>query len=210
MSTPEPPPPSPDFQRFVASVTGPDPEWRGSVDEETLHRLEKPERRAAEELLMERLPRNDWRAPGALARAECRGAVMPMKRWLPKASPKMKVAIAQALTDLEAIPNPDATVSEVLRGGDLDGGLAALTAAEGRRSLEIRNALAWSAKNHPEPDIRANAGAQLFQMAGLARDPLAWDFRPVWIRLAADDPAERELAFDELSQMTELPPEASR
>jgi hypothetical protein len=206
---PPPPPPSGAYLRFVASVTGPDPAFREAVDEATLKTLDKRELRAAQELLMARLDRDDWRAPPALAATACRGAVMPMKRRLAKASPKMRVVIARALVDLEALPDADATIAEVLRAGDPEGGIAALSAAAGRRSVAVRNALAWSAKHHPDDDVRMNAGAQLYVLAGLTDDPLAWAFRPTWIRLGADDPAERTRAYDEIASDVGLPADAA-
>mgnify|MGYP000626758978 CR=1 FL=1 len=57
------------FQRFARSVTGKDPDWRESVDIDALLALEKEERRAAEEMLIERIAVDDWRAPPALAAA---------------------------------------------------------------------------------------------------------------------------------------------
>jgi len=199
---------SPLFERFVASVEGSSPEWRESVDTEALLALEsKEERRAAEELLIKRLPDDDWRAPPALAKAECRGAVMPMKRALDEASPRMKVSIAMALEELEAIPKADPLIAEVLRSGDQDGGLAALVAAEEMSSPEIRDALAWSCVHHPSRIIRVNAGAQLYYMAKLATDPLALDFRDVYIELGEEDEAVRRRAFAEIADSVGMPPE---
>ncbi len=202
-------PPSPDYLRFVASVTSSDPAFLEEVDEEALGRLEKDELREAEELLIKRLDKDDVRAPHALAGVECRGAVMPMKRRLPKASPAMKIAIALALVRLEALPRADEIVAEVLHSGDLEGGLLALSASEGMRSAVARNALAWSCVHHPAREVRCNAGAELFFMADLAADPLAWDFRPYWLRLGDEDPVARRAAFDEICQMVGLSPEAA-
>src|SRR5689334_19137443 len=119
-----------DYDRFVSSVRGVGREWQESVDTETLLRLPKEERLRAEQLLIERIEIDDLRAPPALAEANCRGAVGPMKRRMPEASGRMKVAMAQALAALEAIPRADETVAKVLREGDPDSGIAALVAAE--------------------------------------------------------------------------------
>jgi hypothetical protein len=200
-------PPSPDFQRFAESVTGVSPEWRETVDIDALLRLEKDERRAATELLIERLELDDWRAPPAIAAAEARGAVMPMKRRLPLATGRMKIAIARALADLEAIPRADEIVAEVLREGDPESGLVALSAAQEMRSVPVRDALAWSCLHHPSPEVRANAGATLYYFAGLAGDPLAWNFRPVYLQLAEADPAVRRRAFEEICRDVGMPPE---
>jgi hypothetical protein len=200
-------PPSPEYRRFVASVKSPDPAFFESVDEEALLALEKAERRSAEELLMERLDLDDVRAPPALAHATCRGAVMPMKRRLPKASARMRVAIAVALTDLEAIPGPDETVVEVLRSGDIEGGVPALGAAEELRSEEVRLALLWSCVHHPDPVVRCNAGAVLFYAAGVATDPLAWDVRPLWLPLGDEDPGVRKAAFKRVCEVIGVSPD---
>ncbi|AKT43481.1 hypothetical protein [Chondromyces crocatus] len=201
--------PSHDLVRFLASVEGLGREWQESVDIETLLGLEKDERREAEKLLIERLEIDDWRAPPALAAAETRGAVMPMKRRLPEATGRMRVAMAKALASLEAIPQADEIVAEVIREGDMDSGLAALVAAEPMRSPVIRDALAWACLHHPEFEIRCNAGAMLFYMAGLSPDPLSWDYRPIWLQLGADDEASRRKAFEEICAIVGMPPEVA-
>lgn len=198
---------SPDYLRFAESVTGVAPEWRETVDIEALLRLPKDEQRAAIELLIERLPLDDWRAPPALAAVEGRGAVMPMKRRLPLASGRMKISIARALADLEAIPQADEIVAEVLREGDPDSGLVALSAAEEMRSVAIRDALAWACLHHPSPEVRCNAGAVLYYFAGLSQDALAWNFRPVYLGLAEEDLAARRVAFEEICRDVGMPPD---
>lgn len=196
------------FKKFAESLEGTSPEWRESVDTESLLALEsKEERREAEELLMKRIPEDDHRAPPALAEAECRGAVMPMKRHLKDASPRMKVSIAMALEALEAIPKADPLIAEVLREGDPDGGLAALVAAEEMSSAEIRDALAWSCVHHPSRTIRVNAGAQLYYMAKLSTDPLSLDFRQTYIELGEDNEKKRRDAFAEIAEAVGMPPE---
>jgi hypothetical protein len=198
------------FQRFARSVAGKDPDWRESVDVESLLALEKEERLAAEEMLIERIAADDWRAPPALATAECRGAVMPMKRALAgDASGRMKVAIAQALAKLEAIDKADPIVADVLREGDPDSGLAALVAAEEMKSPEIRDALAWASLHHPSRVVRVNAGANLFYMAGLAEDPMAMDYRSLYLDLGEDDPAVRQKAFEQICDIVGMPPEVA-
>jgi hypothetical protein len=198
---------SPGFQRFEESVAGVAPEWREAVDVEGLLRLDKDERRAAVERLIEQLELDDWRAPPALAEAEARGAVKPMQRRLPLAKGRMKVAIARALAALEAIPRADEIVAEVLREGDPDSGLAALAAAEEMRSVPIRDALAWACLHHPSPEVRASAGATLYYFAGLAEDALAWNFRPVYLQLTEADPAVRRRAFEQICSDVGMPPE---
>jgi len=200
-------PVSPDYQRFVASVTGPDPQWRESVDVEALLRLEDEERHEAEVLLIDRLRLDDWRAPPALAEAGARGGVMPMKRRLPLANGRMSIAIARALAALEAIPRADEIVAEVLRSGEPDSGLPALVAAEDMKSEPIRDALAWACLHHPERDVRCNAGATLFNFANLTTDPLAWSLRPLYLPLGSEDLAVRRAAFEEICKLVGMPPE---
>jgi hypothetical protein len=196
------------FQRFAKSVVGKDPDWRHSVDVEALLALEKEERRVAEEMLIDRIAVDDWRAPPALAAAECRGAVMPMKRALAgDANGRMKVAMAMALEKLEAIEKADPIVADVLREGDADSGLAALVAAEEMKSPDIRDALAWSCLHHPSRAVRVNAGANLFYMAGLAEDALALDYRPIYIDLGEEDMAVRRKAFEQICDIVGMPPE---
>ena len=198
---------SPEYQRFLESVDGVSPEWREHVDVDALRAMQKDEQRAAIEVLIEHLDHDDERVPPALAAVTARGAVAPMKRRLPLASGRMKVAIALALTDLEAIPRADEIVAEVLREGDPDSGLVALSAADEMRSIPIRDALAWSCLHHPAPEVRCNAGAILYYFAGLAEDPLAWNFRPVYLQLGEEDAGVRRLAFEEICRDVGMPPE---
>lgn len=198
------------FQRFAASVAGKSADDRESVDIESLLALEKEERRAAEEMLIERIAADDWRVPSALAAAECRGAVAPMKRALAgDANGRMKVAIALALEKLEAIDKADPIVADVLREGDPDSGLAALVAAEEMKSPDIRDALAWSCLHHPSRTVRVNAGANLFYMAGLAEDPTAMDYRSLYLDLGEDDEAVRRKAFEQICDIVGMPPEVA-
>jgi hypothetical protein len=197
---------SADYEAVLQSIEGQDPDSREGLNTEALLRLSKEERREAEKLLIERIDLDDPRVPPALAEAETRGAVMPMKRHMDEASGRMKVAMALALVKLEALPKADEIVASVLRSGDPDGGMAALAAAEEMRSAEIRDALAWSSVHHPSPDVRAGAGATLFYMAALTKNALAWDFRPIWIRLRNEDEGERRKAFEEICQQVGMPP----
>jgi hypothetical protein len=200
-------PASPEYLRFVASVTGPDPKWREAVDVDALLELKDEERHEAEVLLIDRLRLDDWRAPPALATAGARGAVMPMKRRLPQANGRMRVAIALALAALEAIPRADEIVAEVLRKGEPDTGLAALVGAEGMKSEVIRDTLVWACLHHPDPDVRCNAAAGLLNLANLTTDPLAWKFRPMYLPLADDDLETRRPAFEDICKLVGLPPE---
>lgn len=199
--------PSPDFERFLVSVEGVGRQWEESVDVEALLRLPKAERHQAEVILIERLEIDDVRAPYALAEAECRGAVAPMKRRMAEANGRMKVAMALALASLEAIPQADEIIAKVLREGDPDGGLAALVAAEDMRSEPIRDALAWSCLHHPAPEVRCNAGALLFLLAQLTDDPLAWDYRPLYLKLGEPDEKTRRRAFEQICGIVGMSPE---
>lgn len=207
MSALTPSSPSPEYTRFVESVKGVSPEWRESVDIDALLLLEKDERRSAIDLLIEQLDLDDWRAPPALAAAEARGGVMPMKRRLPLANGRMKISIARALVDLGALERTDDVVAEVLRSGDPDSGLVALSEAEEARTVPIRDALAWSCLHHPTPEVRANAGAVLYYFAGLSEDALSWNFRPVWLQLAEESPDVRKVAFEEICRDVGMPPD---
>ncbi|HVK66859.1 MAG TPA: hypothetical protein VM694_20380 [Polyangium sp.] len=193
------------FKRFVESVEGKSLEWREDVDLPALLSLQGEERRAAEELLMRELPENDTRAPGALAKAQCRGAVVPMKEALPKASGRMKVAIALALAELDAGP-ADPIIAEVIRSGDDDSAAAAMVVARDMRSDEIRDALAWAAMHHPTPSARSSAGSILLYASGASNDPFVWHMRPLYLQLGSEDEATRRKAFEAICEVAQIPP----
>lgn len=193
------------FQRFAASVEGIDDAWREDVDMEAYRALDKTERREADELLMSRIAENDTRAPIALGKVKCRGAVAPMKRALPNASAPMKVAIALAFEELEVSP-PDEIIAEVIRSGDIEGTLPAMSVARGLRSEVIRDALAWACMHHPDPSARRSAGSILLYASGLTDDPLVFQFRPLYLPLGSDDKATRRTHFVEICRLAQISP----
>jgi len=197
---------SPLFQRFAESVEGVDPKWREDVDMEALRALDKEERREAEELLMSRLLDNDTRAPRALAEVKCRGAVAPMQKALPVVRGDMKVAIALALRDLEVGP-AEPLIAEVIRSGDLHGGIPAVSVARGMNKPEIAEVLAWAALHHPDPNVRKSSGSILIYHSGATDDPLAWKLRPLYLPLGSEDLAVRRAAFREICKIAQFPPE---
>ncbi|MDI1446205.1 hypothetical protein [Polyangium sp. 6x1] len=193
------------FRRFVESVEGKSLQWREDVDVAALLSLEGEERRAAEELLMRELDENDTRAPRALAKAECRGAVAPMKAALPKASGRMKVAIALALAELDAGP-ADPIVAEVIRSGDNDSAPAAMAVAREMRSPEIRDALTWACMHHPTATARSSAGSILLYASGASNDPFVWHLRPLYLQLGSEDEATRRKAFVAICEIAQIDP----
>ncbi|MRG97351.1 HEAT repeat domain-containing protein [Polyangium spumosum] len=195
---------SPMFQRFVESVAGKGTQWREDVDMEALRALEDEERREAEELLMRRLDDNDTRAARALAEIKCRGAVAPMQKAYPNAKGRMKVAITLALRDLEVAP-ADPMIAEILRSGDLDGGVPAIAAARSMNTPEMVDALAWAALHHPDPNVRKSAGSILIYHSGATNDPLAWKQRPLYLPLGSEDLAVRRSAFREICKIASFP-----
>lgn len=193
------------FRRFATSVEGVDDKWREDVDMEAYRALDKNERREADELLMSRLDDNDTRAADTLGQVKCRGAVAPMKRALPNASAPMKVAIALAFEELEVSP-PDDIIAEVIRSGDVEGTLPAMSVARRLRSHVIRDALAWACIHHPDPSGRRSAGSILLYASGLTDDPLVFQFRPLYLPLGSDDEATRRKHFEEICRLAQISP----
>jgi hypothetical protein len=189
---------SPEYTRFLESVRGSDPKWRESVDIDALLALQDPERTEAEDLLISLLSGEDWRIPEALAAMGSRKSISPLEARLEKARGKMKLAVAKALVDLKALRRMDETVAEVLWEGEYTGGLAALVFAEDLPSEIVKQALVWAALKHPEPTVRSSAGATLLYVSGIADEPLALDFRPLYLRLGEGSEEERKKAHAEL------------
>lgn len=198
---------SPEYTRFLNSLAGADPAYRETLDLDALRALGKEERKAAEDLLIERVKESDdWRAPPALAMLRTKRAVRPMKARLGEARGKMKIALARALVELGALERLDDTVIQVLEEEDPDEGIAALAAADDLSSEDLTRALARASVHHPGPEVRINAGAALLSMAKLDDDPLAWKFRPLYLQLGEDDENVRREAFAEICRLTQLPP----
>jgi hypothetical protein len=193
------------FQRFAVSVEGVDDKWREDLDMEAYQALAKDERREADELMILRIDENDTRAAMALAKVKCRGAVAPMKRALPHASARMKVTIALALDELE-VSRPDEIIAEVIRSGDPEGVMPAMSVARGLRSDVIRDTLAWACMHHPEASARRSAGSILIYASGLTDDPLVLQFRPLYLPLGSDDEATRRKHFEEICSIAQISP----
>ena len=201
-------PVSAEYARFKASIEGTDPKYREELDMDALMALKDDERRAAEELLIERVKtESDWRVPPALAALNVKRSIRPMKERLPKTRGRMRLAVARALVDLGALPRLDETVIEMLEGGDPDEGISALAAADNLSSPELTKALGRASVHHPGPEVRINAGAALLQKAKLTSDPLVWKFRPIYLVLGEEDMALRLEAFSHICDLTQLPME---
>jgi hypothetical protein len=201
-------PASAEYGRFTASIEGSDPQYREELDMDALSALKDDERRAAEELLIERVKtENDWRVPPALAALTVKRAERPMQERLPKTKGRMRLALARALVALGALPRLDETVIAMLEGGDPDDGISALAAADNLSSPELTKALGHASVHHPGPEVRINAGAALLQQAKLTGDPLVWKFRPLYLVLGEEDMALRLEAFHHICDLTKLPME---
>jgi hypothetical protein len=201
-------PASAEYGRFLASVEGVDQNHRESLDMEALLALKGDERRAAEELLVERVKEeDDWRVPPAIATLRLKRAARPMKQRLPQTRGRMRLALARALVELGELESIDDTVVAMLEEGDPEEGISALAAADDLRSREIIRALARASLHHASPEVRINAGAALIYMARLTDDPLVWKFRPLYLQLGEEDEEVRRDAFLEICKLTELPPE---
>ena len=145
--------PSPEYTRFLNSVAGADPAHREELDTAALLVLGKQERKAAEELLIERIKEtDDWRAPPALALLRTKRAVRPMKARLGEAKGRMKLALARALVDLGALDRLDALAHVVLAAGMV---LVARLTGAGRTALPMHEAklplAAQASKAAPPP-----------------------------------------------------------
>jgi hypothetical protein len=199
--------PSADYKRFLASVHGADPTYREELDMDALLKLEGDEKKAAADLLVERVKEeDDWRVPPALAALNLKRAVRPMKSRLGEAKGRMRLALARALVELGALESIEPTVIEMLDEGDPDEGISALAAADDLESADLARALARASVHHKSPEVRINAGAALLYMAKLDDDPLVWKFRPIYLPLGEEDEAVRRAAWKQICDLTELPP----
>lgn len=198
---------SQNYQRFLDSLAGSDADSRESLDIDAILALEKDEKKAAEDLLIERVKQeDDWRVPPALAALRTKRSARPMKARLGAAKGRMKIALARALVALGALDRLDETVIEMLEAEDPDDGISALAAADDLNSEPLVKALAKASVHHPGPEVRINAGAALLYMAKLDDDPLMWKFRPLYLMLGDQDEGVRREAFEKICELTQLPP----
>lgn len=195
------------YQRFLASVAGSDPDHREELDIKALLELEGDEKKAASDLLVERVKEeDDWRVPPAIAAIRLKRAVRPMQARLKEAKGRMRLELAKALVELGALDRIDETVVAMLDEDDPDEGISALAEADFLESQAVVKALARAAVHHSSPDVRINAGAGLLYMAKLDPDPLVWKFRPLYLQLGEEDEKLRREAFNRICELTELEP----
>jgi hypothetical protein len=194
------------YSSFLDSVRGVSPQWREAVDIKSLLALTEPERGEAEDLLISRIASDDWRIPPALAAMGSRKSISTLDMHMDKARGKMRLAIARALVSLSALRRIDEAVAEVLWEGEYRSGLAALTAAQGCSSEIVKQALVWAAARHPEPIVRSAAGATLLYVHGIAKEPLAMDFRELYLRLGERSEEDRKRAHEELCMAVGMDP----
>jgi hypothetical protein len=200
-------PASAEYSRFLASVQGGDPDYREELDIEALLALQGDERKAAENVLIERIKEeDDFRVPPAIAAIRLKRAVRPMKARMPEVGARTRLSIARALVELHALDRIDGTVIELLEDDDPEDGIVALAAADELESKELAKALAHASIHHSSPEVRINAGAALIYMAKLTDDPLVWKFRPLYLVLGEEDEKTRREAFEEIRKLTGLPP----
>src|SRR5690349_13056983 len=103
------------YKKFLASVTGSDPDYREELDIDALLALEGDEKNAAADLLVERVKEeDDWRVPPAIAAIRLKRAVRPMKARLGETKGRMRLALAKALVELGALDRIDETVVAML------------------------------------------------------------------------------------------------
>lgn len=202
-------PASAEYQRFLESIDGRGPNDRERLDIDALLALKGDERKAAEDLLIERVQEeDDWRVPPAIAALRLKRAVRPMKEALPESNGKMKIGLARALVDLGALESIDGTVVEMLEEGDPDEGIVALAAADELEPNEaLVRALARASVHHESPDVRINAGAGLIYLSKLTQDPLVWEYRPLYLLLGEEDEQARREAFAKIAELTSIAPE---
>lgn len=198
--------PSVALQRFIHSVDAPDLDFCETLDLSALSETEGPDRVAAEDLLLRRAAEeDDWRVPPAIAAIGLERAVPTLRRRLPEARGRMRLALARALVELGALEGIDEIVAEMLDGGDRDEGISALAASMGLPSRVILAALARAALHHPSPEVRVNAGADLFYVSGKTKDPLAWKFRPIYLLVAEPEEDKRCDTFGKICDLVQLP-----
>lgn len=195
------------YKRFVYSIDAPELDFRESLDLDALAETEGPDREAAEDLLMERVSKeDDWRVPPAIASIRLKRAALPMQQRLPEAKGRMKLALARALVELGALERIDDTVVEMLDGGDRDEGISALAASSGLSSQELVAALSRASVHHASPEVRVNAGAKLLYVTKATKDPLVWKFRPLYLLLNAEDEKVRREVFEKICELSHTSP----
>ncbi|MBI4911480.1 MAG: hypothetical protein HY823_01980 [Acidobacteria bacterium] len=194
------------LERFTCSLEASEPDFRESLDLEALQQTAGTDRSEAEAILLRRAAEeDDWRVPPAIASIGLHRAIPVMEERLPQARGRMRLALARSLVSLGALRRMDETVAAMLEDGDREEGISALAASEGLSSPEVLAALARACTHHPSPEVRVNAGAHLFCACGETRDPLAWEFRPLYLQLGDPDEARRQEAFQTVCNTLRLP-----
>ena len=200
--------PSDAFSRFVQSLELDYDRWHDGdgYDLDALAGIEKSERGDVVHLLAGR--EATWREIEALETIDIPPAYMAIKRaFRDSDSIDTRLAAAEALDSLGKLEEPlDSVLAREIRNLDDEGTTRALLMAESRGSDEVKWALLDA--SHKRTAAALHCAALLCYLAGVAKEPFDWDFRPLFLRLGVEETdADREVAFRELCALVAMEPE---
>jgi hypothetical protein len=198
----------PAYQRFMASTDIDYEKWHEGIgyDLDALRELEPDEAFRAEHWLLQRAG-NDWRDLEALLALGTPTAKAAVVEQLRHGKLEQRLNAASQLSDDPALRRDvEAAVVAGLGSAVLFEGLThAFDLTVELRTPAMIDAL-WHATQRPESEASVHAAARLAYLYGKASSDFDWDLRPLFLRFAIADEAERAAATAELGKLCGVDP----
>lgn len=159
--------------------------------------MRESERESAERLLLSR-DFADWRDVEAMAALGTRRAREALRECARRRRDEIGLRAARALGEQAELLD-EAALVEHIRGAEV-GGLDALFDEIERMATEpLKRALLELARGGPDV-VRCHAAAELYFLAGKAKERFDWSHRPFFLRFEGPERADREVAWRELAE----------
>ena len=193
------------FEKFRQSMRIDYEKWHDGIgyDLELLRQLNDDDRKSALSLLM---PPSGWRDVEALATLDSEVARQALHTALIKGNAEVRAAVMNYAPTIATEEERTETILRALAHGQFFDDLSSvLDQVATFHPPPIVNALFRGLLVRPG-DIATHFAAMLAFLHGKADSAFDWELRPLFLKFAADDGADRERAFVELCALLELDP----
>jgi hypothetical protein len=199
--------PSSGIDRFVASLNLDYEKWREGIgyDLDALQNLNAEERARVLALLQARLdrPGAGWREVEAIAALETDEARATLEALTQHENIEMRLRALRRLSSSGKGARIEKAVVRILRDPDADVSMkvdSIMTMAREHPTAAMQQALLFCAVDGA-PDLRVHAAALALYLAGRAKEPFDWNFRPLFLEFGESDRTVRLSALGKLTAL---------
>jgi hypothetical protein len=194
--------PSAALDKFLASMILDYGKWKEGIgyDLEALAAVPQEDRHAAASAVVDHLHTHpDWRDIEALA---AMGERAPLRAALRNKNADIRLRAAEALAAFdEDLVLEEFICKSLMEAAAFDGLSKVLDMAREHPTEKVKACVLEAAVKNPASEARVNIAGLALHLYGKTDDPFDWDYRPLFLRFGAEDPAERRAAFEELCQL---------